>query len=45
MKENSAENWEAQLSPEWKARLEKAKRIERRSTIALIVAVIALLFS
>lgn len=34
-----------QLSPEWKARLEEAERMERRFTVALIVAVIALFFS
>lgn len=34
-----------EVSPEMKARLEHAKRMERRSTIALILAVLALFFS
>lgn len=34
-----------QLSPEWKARLEYAERMECRSTVVLILAVIALFFS
>ena len=34
-----------EVSPEMKARLEHAKRMERRSTVALVLAVLALLFS
>ena len=34
-----------QLSSEWKARLKYAERMKRRSTVVLILAVIALFFS
>ena len=34
-----------ELSPETKARLEETERMERQSNLALILAVIALLFS
>lgn len=34
-----------QLSPEWKARLEEAERLEYQSNIALILAIIALIVS
>lgn len=36
---------ESKLSPEWRARLKHAREMERKSTIALFVAVIALIFS
>lgn len=36
---------ESKLNPEMRARLETARRLERRSTVALVVAVIALIFS
>lgn len=36
---------ETKLNPEWRARLKHAREMERNSTIALIVAVIALIFS
>lgn len=36
---------ESELNPEMRARLKAARRLERRSTLALILAVIALIFS